>query len=486
MKKLFFCIILGISLRPFAASTEQSLGLPPGFVRLSEVAPQILQDIRYAGIHNFLGRPARGYLSAECWLTLPAAQALLRVEKEARTHGYTLKVYDCYRPQRAVDDFVIWTQNLKELSMKGEFYPKEEKANILKDGYIAAKSGHSRGSTMDLTLVKLPVKPQEVFHAHQPLVSCTAPYLKRFHDNSIDMGTGFDCFDAKAHGDSQNISYEGQVHRKLLQTLMEQQGFKGIPEEWWHFTLKNEVNVSTYYDFPIAKDCPASFTESLKDSRQVLLAVTSDWSSVSAELNLYERTSTSSPWQKVKGPWPGVVGHNGMAWSPALAEEIKTSEIQKHEGDGKSPAGLFHLGSEFGFASSSASGNKNYIPLNENSFCVDDLKSTHYNQVIDISLVKKDWNSGEQMREVPGYKTGFVVDYPAQVKDRGGSCIFLHIWKSSDHGTAGCVAMAEDQLTSFAARVRPELKTLILISPKDKLAEWGACLPLSTEILDNL
>ena len=132
---------------------NQTEGPPEGFVRLSDVAPDVLQEIRYYGEHNFLGRPVTGYDAAECWLTEPAAQALAKVQAEVSAQGYTLKAYDCYRPQRAVDDFVAWAQDPDDDTTRAEFYPRLEKDVLFPQGYILEKSGHSRGSTIDLTIV---------------------------------------------------------------------------------------------------------------------------------------------------------------------------------------------------------------------------------------------------------------------------------------------------------------------------------------------
>lgn len=133
-----------------------------------------------------------------CILTRDAADALHRAQQELLTEGYTLKVYDCYRPQRAVNDFVAWAKDLQDQRMKAEFYPRVDKSTLFADGYIAQKSGHSRGSTMDLTVVRLPAEETPHYTPGQPLTDCAAPQLERFPDNTIDMGTGFDCFDTLA------------------------------------------------------------------------------------------------------------------------------------------------------------------------------------------------------------------------------------------------------------------------------------------------
>jgi D-alanyl-D-alanine dipeptidase len=233
------------------AISAQAYALPNDFVYLKSIDPSILQDIRYAGYHNFIGRPIKGYEAPECILTKQAALALHNVQTELKKHNLSLKVYDCYRPQMAVNDFIAWSQLPQEQSMKAEFYPRIEKMNAFKLGYIAKKSGHSRGSTIDLTIVSPPAKKQGSYHRGQSLVSCFSPYEKRFQDNSIDMGTGYDCLDRSAHGNYQNINSVALKNRQLLRTVMEKNNFEPYAQEWWHFTLKNEAFPHTFFNFPI-------------------------------------------------------------------------------------------------------------------------------------------------------------------------------------------------------------------------------------------
>lgn len=168
---------------------------PEDFVALGSVDPTIIQEMRYFTPHNFVGERIDGYRQPICILTRPAAEALHKAQVTLLHEGYTLKVYDCYRPQRAVDHFVRWAEDLDDQVMKPEFYPRVDKTRLFEDGYIAEKSGHSRGSTMDLTIVRLPAKPTRPYVPGGPLVPCYAPQAERFPDNSVDMGTGFDCFD---------------------------------------------------------------------------------------------------------------------------------------------------------------------------------------------------------------------------------------------------------------------------------------------------
>ena len=225
---------------------------PAGFVSLASVDRTILQDIRYATPHNFTGRVVDGYAEPVCLLTAPAAQALHRVQQGLVRRGYSLKVYDCYRPQRAVDRFVAWANDPADTTMKAEFYPDVDKAHLFDDGYIARRSGHTRGSTVDLTIVKLPARQARAYRPGEPLAPCYAPRESRFPDASIDMGTGFDCFDPRAHTLDPQVVGTPHNDRLMLEHTMEAAGFTGIPEEWWHFTYCDEPYPDKYFDFPVS------------------------------------------------------------------------------------------------------------------------------------------------------------------------------------------------------------------------------------------
>jgi D-alanyl-D-alanine dipeptidase len=220
-------------------------------VALKDVDPTIIQEIRYATIHNFIGRPIHGYFAPNCLLTRDAATALSKVQSELKSKALSLKVYDCYRPQRAVDDFVAWAKDLSDVKMKREFFPKVNKSDLFKDGYIAEKSGHSRGSTVDVTIVPLPPPSEAVFKEGLKLKPCTFVQGSRFADGSVDMGTGYDCFDPLAHTENPSISATQKWNRHLLKSTMEKFGFKNLDEEWWHFTLKNEPFPDRYFDIEI-------------------------------------------------------------------------------------------------------------------------------------------------------------------------------------------------------------------------------------------
>ena len=228
-----------------------ALAAPSSFAALDDVDPTILQDMRYATKYNFVGRRIDGYREPVCLLTRRAARALARAQRDVREKGYTLKVYDCYRPRRAVAHFARWAEN-DSRTMKREFYPRVSKRRLFELGYIAHRSGHSRGGTVDLTLVRLPARLQPAWSRREfGLVRCTAPRRLRFPDNSIPMGTSYDCFDTRAH--TLNSTGRARRNRLLLKRTMEAAGFEGYAKEWWHFTLRDERYPDRYFDFPVER-----------------------------------------------------------------------------------------------------------------------------------------------------------------------------------------------------------------------------------------
>lgn len=223
--------------------------LPKGFVYLHDVAPDIIQDMRYATADNFIGNPIPGYKSGECIVTKEAAEQLKKAEQVIKTKGYTLKVYDCYRPKKSVDYFYKWSQKPKDERQKANYYPRELKKELFKRNYIAQSSGHTRGSTVDITLVKLDT-PSDKTYEHQ-LIRCFDKSPKYLNDNSIDMGTRFDCLDVTANIHYANLSKTQKANRALLKQLMLSHGFKPYFNEWWHYTLKNEPYPRTYFNFSV-------------------------------------------------------------------------------------------------------------------------------------------------------------------------------------------------------------------------------------------
>ena len=199
-----------------------------GFVLVSDVIPDAILDIRYYTTFNFTGERVDGYEEPVALLTKEAAEALKKVNKKAISLGYRLKIFDCYRPQMAVDHFIRWAERHKDIAMKNYFYPGVDKTNLFDLGFVAAKSGHSRGSTVDLTLFDMATQ------------------------KDIDVGGTFDYFGKLSWAEyTAEITEQQAENRKLLRNLMLSCGFKPLAEEWWHFTLENEPYPDTYFTFPV-------------------------------------------------------------------------------------------------------------------------------------------------------------------------------------------------------------------------------------------
>jgi D-alanyl-D-alanine dipeptidase len=200
---------------------------PADFVDARTLVAGLVVEMRYAGAHNFVGRRVAGYEAPVCLLSRQAGEALGRVQQELRAEGRSLKVYDCYRPTRAVADFAAWARDLADQRTKAEFYPNIDKSRLFELGYIAERSGHSRGSTVDLTIVDLATGEE------------------------VDMGAPFDLFDTRSWPSDRTVSPQAQANRAALQRIMRAHGFRPLREEWWHFTLEGEPYPETYFDFPV-------------------------------------------------------------------------------------------------------------------------------------------------------------------------------------------------------------------------------------------
>ena len=202
-----------------------------GLVDVATLVPDIALEIRYAGSDNFVGAPVDGYLAPKCLLLRPVAQALQRVETSLRERHLRLKLFDCYRPARAVRHFVRWAGDLSDQRTKPRYYPNLDKRALLGD-YIAPVSGHSRGATLDLTLLQCDGGADT-------------------HCQPLDMGTDFDFFDPRAHTDSPGITPAQHANRLRLRDAMAAEGFANYPLEWWHYTLAPEPTPGMLYDVPV-------------------------------------------------------------------------------------------------------------------------------------------------------------------------------------------------------------------------------------------
>lgn len=222
---LLSCLGIGMT------DNAHSQSLPMGFVYVDQVVPELRTDLRYRLADNFVGTTVDGYSGERAILTQQAARALGLVQTELRSQGLGLLIFDAYRPQRAVNHFARWAKDLSDTAMKQRYYPEVEKTELFSQGYIAARSGHSRGSTVDLTLVSL---------------------LPPFQQ--LDMGTVFDFFSPSSWLDATGLSDTQEQNRALLQRTMKKYGFTPYSKEWWHFTLQSEPFPDTYFDFEIRDD----------------------------------------------------------------------------------------------------------------------------------------------------------------------------------------------------------------------------------------
>lgn len=205
----------------------------------------------------------------------------------------------------------------------------------------------------------------------------------------------------------------------------------------------------------------------LNSSGQLLLVMTKDWDAVNGKMQRYQRDPKNHQWDPIGESIPVVVGRHGMGWSTELADQALAGPIKK-EGDGRTPAGIFALGPAFGFEKPAIQiTNFPYLPLKDTTVCVDDSHSKFYNQIVDSNMVASDWNSGEQMRQVPQYNNGVVVQYNTKQPIRGGgSCIFMHIWKGPDQGTAGCIAMETSHIQEVVAWLDDKNKPIVVTLPQ--------------------
>jgi D-alanyl-D-alanine dipeptidase len=222
MRSLVLVLIFALATASASAQTQ-----PRSFVDASTVVPNLALEMRYAGSHNFVGRPIHGYEAPVCLLTRQAATALAAVQADLARFGLGLKVFDCYRPTRAVADFAAWARDLNDQAHRTEFYPDVDKSQLFALGYIAERSGHSRGSTIDLTVID------------------------RATGAELDMGSPFDLFSPRSWPASNAVGPAQRANRLMLQSVMRAHGFKPLEQEWWHFTLDHEPYARTYFDFPV-------------------------------------------------------------------------------------------------------------------------------------------------------------------------------------------------------------------------------------------
>jgi D-alanyl-D-alanine dipeptidase len=221
--------------------------LPPGFVRLAEVAPGIRQDMRYARRFNFTGRAVPGYDAPQCILLRPVAMALKQAQARLEAEGFALKVYDCYRPVSAVQAFASWSRGPGDDAMKAVFFPGLDKSMLFNLGYLSPHSRHSNGTTVDIGLVRR----DEEDLVPETGGRCDGPFEERARESTLDMGTAYDCLSPRSATASVEVSVSARENRERLRNALEQAGFRNYAREWWHFEFVAGPVPAEARDFPV-------------------------------------------------------------------------------------------------------------------------------------------------------------------------------------------------------------------------------------------
>ena len=429
---LLLCVCLATQITQAAQAIEADAPLaaapypPKGFVFVRDMAPEIALEIRYAGEDNFIGTRIDGYHAPQAILSVEAAAALRAVSMDVRKKGYALKIFDAYRPEWAVRHFVRWAKDLSDTRNKARFYPDVDKARLFELGYIAGKSGHSRGSTVDLTLIDLN------------------------SGQEIDMGSSFDLFGEISHHDTALVTPRQRANRAILRDAMAARGFKRLKEEWWHYTLKNEPYPDTFFDFPVnepqaASPAIARFLDTHADNAGRLVVVEA--------LTAGGNKAVLRAWVKADGLWTlrftthGWLGKNGFT-------------TDKREGDGATPTGVFNFGRAFGIADNPGSFLP-YTKVSPNDVWVDDPGSKYYNQWARADFPDADWKSAERLAAYTNvYEYAISIDYNVNPVIPGkGSAIFLHV--AGTGPTAGCIAVPKAAMVYLLGFIKPNTKIVL-------------------------
>ena len=447
VKTILLLLLALVFCQPAFAESDVTLSDDASdFVLLSEAVPDAILEIRYYSTYNFVGGRIDGYDQPVALLTKEAAAALRAVSDDLVSRGYRLKIYDAYRPQMAVSHFMRWALDFEDTRMKQYFYPELEKDVLFPLGYIAEHSGHSRGSTVDLTLFDMTLEKE------------------------VDMGGTFDYFGELSHPDYTGITEAQYANRMLLREVMLAHGFKPLVEEWWHFTLADEPYPDTYFTFPVSTDSVAG--SAAKDGlhaaqqravdspdwvKNLPAAQTANQLFVVAGLGMDKTTATISMHEKDKnGAWkqllstPGFVGLNGLCLDADHAE-----------GCGQTPIGVYRFNKAFGIAADPGCA-LDYMQVDENAYWSGD-PDRQYNQMVDI-------------RDVPQLAMAdseHIVDYEYQYQyclnisfnEDGtpgrGSAIFLHCLGPLKPYTGGCVAVPEYIMKLIMQKVQADCVVVI-------------------------
>ncbi|MBQ9437902.1 MAG: L,D-transpeptidase family protein [Lachnospiraceae bacterium] len=474
--------------------SETALSQASGFVNLSEAIPGILVEPRYYSEYNFVGRRVKGYEDPVALMSKEAAAALKAVQEDCVPMGYSLKIYDAYRPQRAVQDFVDWSGD-KDDRMKAFFYPDIDKSSVFSRGFVSKRSKHSRGSTVDLTLYDTQV------------------------GEDLDMGGTFDFFGEQSHYDYKKGMTDEQIaNRALLRTLMTKHGFSPISGEWWHFTLSKEPYPNTYFDFPVNAElikkagvsgealAPDNNEENLAadsenaDAEEMIvlennastaetdaaeskdanghtadspLYKATEWLAASpvaanvsqlilvggtqgsnAEFGLYEKNGAGQ-WGEVFAV-PAYVGKNGL-------------NPNRHQGDKTTPTGIYHFTMAFGIADDPGCP-IGYTKVNEYHYWAGNSDSPYYNRFVSI-LETQDFDPKDSEHLIDytiPYQYCLNISFNEEQTPDRGAAIFLHCYSKNKY-TAGCVAIPNERMKALLQRIRSDC--LIIIDTKERLRQ---------------
>lgn len=394
------------------------------FVLVSEVVPDAILEIRYYSTFNFIGDRIEGYEEPVALLTQEAASALRSVSDDLIKQGYRLKIFDAYRPQMAVSHFMRWACDFKDTRMKEYFYPELEKDSLIQQGYIAEHSGHSRGSTIDLTLFDMSTEKE------------------------IDMGGTFDYFGELSHPEYQGITEEQRANRFILRDAMLAHGFKPIAEEWWHFTLENEPYPDTYFTFPVNRKSVqpknrediSHFIESpdwvstlpaTQGAEQVFIVAAMGMDKTTAYISMHQKDKVGV-WKQILST-PGFVGKKGMCLD---ADHV--------EGCGQTPVGVYRFNKAFGIAADPGCSIP-YVQVDENTYWSSD-PARNYNDMVDIRVVPDLLiDHGEHIVDYEHqYQYCLNINFNEECTPGRGSAIFLHCFGPKKPYTEGCVAIPQN------------------------------------------
>ncbi len=432
---------LVVEARVAVPPVHPSAARPADLVDLANLDSTLRFDIRYASSANFLH--TRIYPAARAFLQRPAAEALVRVNRALHSEGYALLVYDAYRPWWVTK--VFW-----EATAPGDrsFVADPAKGSV-----------HNRGCAVDLTLVRHP------------------------GGSLVAMPSEYDEMSPRSHPDYPGGTVEARCHRDLLRAAMEKEGFRVEPSEWWHF---DHASSAEYPILNLPFDAILGQPPILAQAGQVLLVTTTGWEASRGQLQRFERRG--GVFVPVGGPLEAWVGKNGMAWrSDEAAPMPPTVGPVKREGDGRAPAGLMSFGTLWGYAPRAPEGVRlPYRPSTDCDRCVDDPDHAEYGRLVRLGSPTEGatWRSAERLRlDSEHYRYLVVIHYNDLHPRKGaGSCIFLHVAPPPGQGTAGCTALAADDLLHVLRWMDPAQHPVLLQFPETQMDAIRAAWSLPGEL----